>query len=124
MAYSLDLRERVIAFIEQGGKKVEASVLFNVSRPAIDKWVRLKQETGSLEDPPLAPRSWRKINPDLLLSYIDESPDKILDDYADHFNVSNSGIWRALDRNNFTRKKRQISIKNDVMKNESNILKK
>lgn len=124
MSYSLDLRERVIAFIEQGGKKVDASVLFNVSRPTIDRWAQLKQETGSLEDSPLAPRSWRKINPDLLLSYIDESPDKILDDYADLFNVSNSGIWRALDRNNFTRKKRQISTKNDVRKNDPNIVKK
>lgn len=123
MAYSVDLRERIIAFIEQGGKKVDASVLFNVSRPTIDRWAQLKQETGSLENPPLAPRSWRKINPDLLLSYINKSPDKILDDYADHFNVSNSGIWRALNRNKITRKKRQISIKNDVMKNDPNILK-
>lgn len=88
MSYSVDLRERVIAYIEQGGKKVHASVLFNISRPTIDKWVQLKQETGSLEPPPLAPRSWRKIDPELLISYVNESPDKILDDYADHFKVT------------------------------------
>ena len=121
MSYSVDLRERVIAYIEQGGKKVNASILFNVSRPTIDKWVQLKQKTGSLKPLPLAPRSWRKINPEFLLSYINESPDKILNEYAEHFNVSNSGIWRSLHRNNFTRKKRQISIRNDVRKNDLNI---
>jgi len=66
MEYSLDLRERVIAFVEQGGKKVDASVLFNVSRPTINIWIKLKQETGALKKPPLPPRSWRKINPDEL----------------------------------------------------------
>lgn len=123
MSYSVDLRERVIAYIEQGGKKVHASVLFNISRPTIDKWVQLKQETGSLEPPPLAPRSWRKIDPELLISYVNESPDKILDDYADHFKVTNSGIWRALDRNNMTRKKRQLFIKSAVKNNDRNTLK-
>lgn len=123
MSHSVDLRERVIAYIEQGGKKVDASVLFTISRPTIDRWVKLKQVTGSLEPPPLAPRSWRKINPDLLLSYINTSPDKILNEYADHFKVSNSGIWRALDRNKITRKKRQIFIKNAVKNNDPTILK-
>jgi transposase len=52
MIYSTDLRERVIAFIESGGKKLEASRRFNVCRPTIDKWLLLKKETGSLEAPP------------------------------------------------------------------------
>lgn len=124
MSYSVELRERVLAYIEQGGKKVDASVLFNVCRPTINQWIKLKQETGSLEPPPLAPRSWRKINPDLLLSYINESPDKILDEYADHFKVTNSGIWRALNRNKITRKKRRIFIRNVVKNSDPNISKK
>lgn len=123
MAYSLDLRERVIAYIEQGGKKVNASVLFKVSRPTIDGWIRLKIKTGSVKKPPIAPRSWRKINPEVLISLINEQPDSILDDYAKQFNVTNSGIWRSLDRNNFTRKKRPRFIKKEVKKNETTITK-
>ena len=112
MEYSLDLRERVIAYIEQGGKKVDASVLFNVSHPTINKWIKLKKETGSLKKPPLPPRSWRKIDPAILIAHVDTNPDDLLSDYADHLNVSNSGVWRALDRLKYTRKKRQLCIRN------------
>ena len=112
MKYSLDLRERVIAYIEQGGKKADASVLFNVSRSAIDKWLKLKSETGSLKDLPLPPRSWRKIDPEILIAQINEEPDRSLSDYAVSFGASNSGISRALKRINFTRKKRLLCTEN------------
>lgn len=108
MEYSLDLRERVIAYIEQGGKKVDACVLFQVSHPTINKWIRLKKETGSLKKPPLPPRPWRKIDPEILIAQINEEPDRTLSDYAVSFGASNSGISRALKRINFTRKKRPL----------------
>ena len=114
MIYSIDLRKRVVAFIEKGGKKVEASRLFNVSRPSIDKWMSLKKETGDLKSPSLKPRSWRKLNPEALVAYVEAHPDAMLEDYAEHFQTSPSGIWRALKRLKITRKKRQLSIKNGM----------
>ena len=114
MIYSIDLRKRVIAFIENGGKKLEASRQFNVCRPTIDKWLLLKKETGSLESPPLPPRSWRKLNPEALLAHVEAYPDGMLEDYAEHFQTSPSGVWRALKRLKMTRKKRQLSTKNET----------
>ena len=114
MEYSLDLRERVIAYIEQGGKKADACVLFMVSCPTINKWIKLKKETGSLKAPPLPPRSWRKINPETLIAQINEEPDRSLSDYAVSFGASNSGISRALKRINFTRKKRPLYTKSET----------
>ena len=114
MIYSIDLRKRVIAFIESGGKKLEASRRFNVCRPTIDKWLLLKKETGSLASPPLPPRSWRKLNPEALVAYVKAHPDGMLEDYAEHFQTSPSGIWRALKRLKITRKKRPHSIKNGM----------
>lgn len=114
MIYSVDLRERVIAFIESGGKKLEASRRFNVCRPTIDKWLLLKKEKGSLESPPLPPRAWRKLNAETLVAYVEAHPDKKLDDYAKHFQISPSGIWRALKRLKITRKKRQPSTKKET----------
>ena len=111
MIYSIDLRKRVIAFIETGGKKLEASRRFNVCRPTIDQWLLLKKETGRVEAPPLPPRSWRKLNPEALVAYVEAHPDGMLEDYAKHFQTSPSGIWRALKRLKFTRKKRQLSTK-------------
>ncbi len=105
MIYSIDLRKRVIAFIESCGKKLEASRRFNVCRPTIDQWLLLKKETGGLEAPPLPARAWRKLNPEALLAYVEAHPDEMLEDYAEHFQTSPSGIWRALKRLNFTRKK-------------------
>lgn len=95
--YSIDLRERVIAFIEKGGKKLEASRRFAVGRPAIDKWLLLKKKTGSLEPTPLAPRPWRKLDPIALQAYVKKYPDERLEDYAQHFQVSpipnQNGNW-------------------------------
>lgn len=116
MAYSTDLRERIVAFIKEGGKKSHASRLFKVSRPTIDGWIQLKNETGSLEDPPPPPRSWRKLTPDGLLEYVKEHPDDILEEYAEHFNVSAVGVWRALKRLKITRKKRLSYTKKGTRK--------
>jgi putative transposase len=117
MICSIDLRERVIAFIENGGKKLEASRRFDVCRPTIDSWLLLKKETGSLANPPLPARSWRKLNPEVLLAYVKAHPDGMLEDYAAHFHTSSSGIWRALKRLKITRKKRQLSTKNGMKTN-------
>jgi len=105
MSYSIDLRERVIAYIEQGGRKLDAARLFDVGRPTIDRWLQLKKETGSLKDSPLEPRSWRKLCPEALTAYVNANPDAFLSDYAAHFNVSEAGIWYALERLKITRKK-------------------
>ena len=112
--YSIDLRERVITFLEKGGKKLEASRLFKVSRPAIDHWLSLKEKTGTLSPPPLPIRSWRKLDPITLQAYVENHPDERLEDYAQHFQVSPTGIWSALKRLKMTRKKRQHSIKKET----------
>ena len=116
MNYSIDLKERVIAFIEQGGKKLQAAHLFKVSRPTIDRWIKQKEDTGSLKTPPLAPRKWRKLCKEDLIAYVTLNPDCILADYAAHFKVSESGVLRALRRLKFTRKKRSQNIRNATKK--------
>lgn len=116
--YSLDLRERVVAFIEKGGKKLEASRRFEVCRSTIDKWLLLKQETGTLQPLPLAPRSWRKLDPIALQTYVEKYPDERLEDYAKHFQTSPTGVWRALKRLKITRKKRRPFIENGMKAND------
>ena len=49
MAYSADLRERAIAYIEAGNTITEASQIFKVNRQTIRKWRKLKEETGTVE---------------------------------------------------------------------------
>ena len=47
MAYSIDLRKRVLDFIHSGGKKAEAAQRFSVDRTTIYRWL--------LAEDPLAP---------------------------------------------------------------------
>ena len=39
MTYSLDLRARVIEYVEQGGSKTKAATLFQVGRATIYRWI-------------------------------------------------------------------------------------
>ena len=39
MSYSLDLRKRVLDFLNKGGSKAEAARIYNVSRACIYKWL-------------------------------------------------------------------------------------
>src|SRR5436305_14332539 len=52
-AYSQDLRERVIGTVEAGRPREEVAARFEVSVPTIERWVRLKRETGGLARRPV-----------------------------------------------------------------------
>jgi transposase len=46
--YSIDLRERVLASLDAGISKMTAHLLLRISRPTIDRWIALREQTGSL----------------------------------------------------------------------------
>ncbi len=48
-AYSDDLREKVITAIERGEKKSQISRMFNISRDTIDRWLKRRSATGSVQ---------------------------------------------------------------------------
>lgn len=47
MAYSIDLRKRVVDYIENGGSIKQASVLFQVGSATIYRWLRRQDLTPS-----------------------------------------------------------------------------
>jgi transposase len=49
MAYSIDLRERVLAFYDDGHSQQETIATFRISQSALNSWLRLRKETGNLE---------------------------------------------------------------------------
>lgn len=48
MPLSEDLRERVLRHVDGGKSKMSAHKLFGVSRMSIDRWLKLREHTGSL----------------------------------------------------------------------------
>ncbi len=71
MAHSVDLRERVVEFAEQGGSKSEAARRFQVSRWCAYDWL----ERECLQAAKTGPKQPSRLAPDLLKTHVEEYPD-------------------------------------------------
>lgn len=120
MAYSIDLRTRVIRFVESGGSIAEAARRFEIHRSTVYEWLHLKKETASLSKRPLNRRAL-KLSHDILKQRISENPDMLLKDHAAYFGVRLQSISMALKRIGITRKKRRPSTKNEMNLKEPTI---
>ena len=105
MAYSVDLRSRVIDYVNEGNTHEQASLIFKAGTTTISNWVTLLSETGSLEKRPLS-RVAPKFDSEKLNAYIEENSDALLKDVAEHFGGSITGAFYALEREKITLKKR------------------
>ncbi|NRA90898.1 MAG: hypothetical protein HRU43_07225 [Simkaniaceae bacterium] len=101
MAYSLDLREKVVNFVSAGGKKSDAKRLFGVSLWCVNNWCSredLSSDYRSCGRP-------KKFDWQLLREDVRVNPDKFLYERASEFNVHTHSIWYALKSMNITYKK-------------------
>jgi len=103
MSYSLDLRERVIEFVENGEGVSKASKIYEVSRATIYRWLGRE----SLE-PTVVKRRQRKLDWEALRKDVEENPETKLKDRAQKFGVRASAIWYALKKMDITRKKKEL----------------
>ena len=111
MAYSTDLRKRVLDFINEGGSKAAAQRTFGISRRTIYNWLEAEDPFASEKPGPKGPRH---IDYDALGQHVSDFPDATLAERAKHFGVSINGIFYALAKLNITRKKRRRLTKNSV----------
>jgi transposase len=115
-AYSVDLRERVVAsFDREGMTDQEAAALFRVGEATVRRWKRLKRETGALERRPGGGGNPPRIAPDqydVVRAIVEEQPDLTDQEVAWEFHrrtrrgVSRSAMNRVLLKLALTRKKR------------------
>ena len=103
MSYSIDYRRRVVEFVEQGGSKLEAAHIFNISRATIYNWLG----RSDLEPKARGPCD-RKLKKSELTAHIEKFPDAFLRERAVHFGVRPSTVCIAM-------KKLKISKKNDTI---------
>jgi len=94
MTYSVDLRERVVTFVEKGGSKSEAARLFGVSRWCVYDW--LNRETLEPEKQG-CPSPW-KLSPEDLKAHVEEFPDAYQHERAVALGVSAYAVWYGLKR--------------------------
>lgn len=106
MAYSTDLRELVLEYIEEGHTLEDACRTFKVSRQTIYFWRKLKERTGSVRRETYK-HGAIKLNDQELIEYVQANPDLAQKEYAAKFGMTQSGICRAFKRLGITLKKRK-----------------
>ena len=114
-AYSEDLRERVVRAVAIGTPRGEVAATFAVSMPTIERWLRLKRETGSLSPKPVPGPVAVKTEAVMaaLPERLSKHADATLDEHrswwreASGVEVSTATMSRALARLGWTRKKRR-----------------
>lgn len=107
-AYSQDLRERVLGFLETNNDKKAASSLFKVGIASIYRWIRIKNTRGNLE-PLQREYAYKKIDYKALKKHLEAHPDHFLFEIAEEFSVTRQAIFYALKKLKITRKKRRLS---------------
>jgi transposase len=115
MAYSEDLRKKVIDHLSEGHTQVSTAQVFKIGLSTVKEWQRLYAETGSLAKRPLN-RSFKKLDPVKLTAYVKEHPDAYLREIGDAFGCTDDAVRLALIKLGITRKKRRRYTKNGMNK--------
>lgn len=102
MAYSLDIRLRVLRFIKDGGSKIAASRIFGIGRATVFLWVQ-QGESASAKKP--GPQGSYKLDRIKLAQLIDSKPDLMLKELAEELGVGVSTVHHSLKIMGYTRKK-------------------
>ncbi len=114
-SYSVDLRERVLKYLEKNKNRKAASLLFQVGIATIYRWISRKKETGHVQ-PLRRPYAYKKIDDQKLIEYVETHSDQFLSEIAQHFNLTPQAIFYALKRLKITRKKSSRSIGREMKK--------
>jgi transposase len=119
-AYSQDLRERVLRAVDQGMPRSEIVRVLGVSLATIGRYLKQHRETGHVQPKAIPGRPSKKIQPLQagLLGQLEAFPDATLAQHCQSWEqshgiqVSRWSLSRAIQRLNWTRKKRRSGRQN------------
>ena len=119
MAYSIDIKQKALDYLDRCGCINEVATAFAVDRSTIRSWVK-KRQSGNLA---CASGGYRhsKIDKQKLLELIKENPEAYLDEIAKEFNCSAVAVFNALKKMNISLKKRQVPTLNKTQTKSKNI---
>lgn len=103
-AYSIDLRKKVIKFIEEGNSQQLATKIYTLNKATVNRWwLRYKKE-GHV-NPRINQGRKARIDMTELKKYVDAHPDSRLCDISLKFMVSINAIHRWLKKLGYSYKK-------------------
>jgi transposase len=112
--YSEDLRERVVAAVEDGRSRRQAASLFGVGISTVIHWVRRFHETGSVAAKPMGGDRRSRLTQEraFILERIEAEPDLTVEELRDELRargvrVGYGTVWRFFAREDITFKKKR-----------------
>jgi transposase len=105
MRCSVDLCQRVVDCVRNGGSKAEAARRFKVGQASVYRWLK----PGGRASKRPGPRRSHKLDWEHLRRHGHAHPDRTQAERARHCQVSRHGIWNALHKLAWTHKKRMGS---------------
>jgi transposase len=126
-ALSTDLRKRVVEYYtahRDEGTTYEATAKhFAIGRATVDRWLRLKRETGDIEVRPRKVVERSSLKMGWLKEHVEGNPDATLKARAKEHQASHGGalpsisaIWQALHRLGFTHQKKRSRRKRRTLR--------
>ncbi len=100
MVYSIDLQQRVVASVEEGGRNAEATRRFCVSGWCVQNWCGRSDLVPKQHGP-----GQPKLDRLALRQHVAHHPAATLKERAQHVGVAINAIWYALQRIQVTHKK-------------------
>ena len=113
MAYSVDLRNKALTYYEQCKNISQVAATYNLSRNTLYLWIRLKEQTGSLNHQ-VKGQNAAKLDRQKLAQYAEQHPDAYLHEIAQYFECTAAAICYAFKQMGITRKKRPPLTKNRI----------
>src|SRR5215470_6552220 len=103
MTDSMDLRKKVVAFVENGGSQAEAARRFDISLWCVRDWLARQDLQPQQQGVPRL----RKLDKEALRAHVRDYPDALIWERAVHFGVYPNAVWVALQALKLTHKKRR-----------------
>ncbi|MDR1890983.1 MAG: transposase, partial [Puniceicoccales bacterium] len=114
-AYTLDLREKVMAYVNSGKKRVEAVKIFNLHRRTIYRWERRLRE-GRLAATENRIQKPKKLYPEELREYIKNNPDKTLKEIGAAFGAKDASVLYRIRQLGISYKKKSYYTRSGTKK--------
>ena len=105
--YSLDLRKKVIKYIESGGSQISASKIFNLGYNTVNRWYTRYRSEGHV-DPRVRSGRKSKIIMEEFIKYVNENPNMDSSEIGNYFGIGATGAQYWLKKIGFSYKKKPI----------------
>ena len=106
-ACEVKFRKRVVDYILDGGKKVDAQKIFQIGKDTIFRWLNQYADTnGDLQPKKQTVFRDKKVSDEKLLAFVEKYPDATLKEIGTQFKIKESSVHYRLKKLEVTLKKK------------------